>query len=105
MILLETLLQDLRYAARTLLRTAGFTTVSVFALALGIGVNTAVFTVYKAFIARPLDAHDPSTMVNFSLRLQSGGNNAHSAIRITKLIGTVFVPSAASSPLISTSCA
>ena len=76
MILLETLLQDLRYAARTLLRDAGFTTVSVFALALGIGVNTAVFTAYKAFVARPLDARDPSTLVNFAVRLQSGATNA-----------------------------
>lgn len=76
MILLQTLLQDLRYAARTLLRTAGFTTVSIVALALGIGVNTAVFTAYKAFIARPLDARDPSTLVNFAVRLQSGATNA-----------------------------
>lgn len=76
MILLETLLQDVRYAARTLLRTAGFTTVSAIALALGIGVNTAVFTAYKAFIARPLDARDPNTMVNFAVRLQSGATNA-----------------------------
>ena len=76
MLLLQTILQDLRYAARTLLRSPGFTTVSVFALALGIGVNTAVFTAYKAFIARPLDARDPGTMVNLSLRLQSGAANA-----------------------------
>lgn len=72
MILFGTILQDLRYAARTLLRNARFTTVSIFALALGIGVNTAVFTAYKAFVARPLDARDPARMVNFALRLQSG---------------------------------
>jgi predicted permease len=72
MILFETLRQDLRYGVRTLLRNAGFTTVSVFTLALGIGVNTTAFTAYKAFVARPLDAHDPGTMVNFALRLQSG---------------------------------
>jgi hypothetical protein len=59
-----------------LVRNAGFTAVSVFALALGIGVYTAVFTAYKAFIARPLDARDPGTVVNFALRLQSGVNNA-----------------------------
>ena len=76
MILFETLLQDLRYATRTLLRNAGFTAVTVFALALGIGVNTAVFTAYKAFVARPLDARDSSTMINFALRLQSGATNA-----------------------------
>jgi hypothetical protein len=49
---------------------------SVFALALGIGVNTAAFTAYKAFFARPLDARDPGTMVDFALRLQSGVTKA-----------------------------
>jgi len=76
MMLFETVLQDLRYGARALVRNAGFTAVSVFALALGIGVNTTVFTAYKAFIARPLDAHDAGSMVNFALRLQSGANDA-----------------------------
>jgi predicted permease len=76
MILFETVLQDLRYGARTLLRNARFTAVSIVALALGIGVNTAVFTAYKAFVVRPLDARDPGTMVNIALRLQSGVTNA-----------------------------
>lgn len=76
MILFETLLQDLRYAARTMRRKAGFTAVSVFALALGIGVNTVAFTAYKAFVARPLDGRDPGRLVNFALRLQSGATNA-----------------------------
>jgi predicted permease len=74
--LFETLLQDLRYGARTLLRHPSFTIVSILALALGIGVNVAVFTAYKAFIARPLDARDPETLVNLSLRLQSGATAA-----------------------------
>ena len=74
--LFETLLQDLRYSARTLLRHPSFTIVPIVALALGIGVNVAVFTVYKAFIARPLDAHDPDALVNLSLRLQSGAAEA-----------------------------
>jgi predicted permease len=68
----ETVLQDLRYGARMLYRNAGFTAAAVFALALGIGVNTAVFTAYKAMIARPLDAHDPGSMVNLTLVHQSG---------------------------------
>ncbi len=62
-----TVFQDLRYAARMLCRNLGFTSVAVLALALGIGVNTAVFTAYKAFFARQLDARDPGTMVNLAL--------------------------------------
>ncbi len=72
----ETLLKDLRYAARLLVRNGGFTIVPVLALALGIGVNTAAFTGYRAFIGRPLDARDPGTMVNVALRLQSGATSA-----------------------------
>jgi predicted permease len=72
MILPQTILQDLRYGARTLVRNAGFTSVAIFALALGIGVNTTAFTFYKAVFGRSLDARDPSRMVDISLVRQSG---------------------------------
>lgn len=72
--LLENLLQDLRYGVRMLFRNAAFTAVSVFALALGIGINTAAFTAYKALLRRPLDARDPGEMVNLALTLQSDAN-------------------------------
>lgn len=75
--LLEGLGQDLRYGARTLRRNPGFTAVSILALALGIAVNTVVFTAYKAFVARPLDARDPQTLVNVTMRLQSGATRAN----------------------------
>jgi macrolide transport system ATP-binding/permease protein len=52
------------------------TGVSILALALGIAVNTVFFTAYKAFITRPLDARDPASLVNISLRLQSGETEA-----------------------------
>src|SRR6266436_1072465 len=55
-----------------LFRNAGFTAVSVLALALGIGVNTGTFTAYKALVGRSLDARDPGRMVNLGLILQSG---------------------------------
>lgn len=58
---------DLRYAVRLLSRHPGATMVTVLALALGIGVNTAVFTAYKAMVARPLDARRPGEMVNLAL--------------------------------------
>ncbi len=73
MILPQTILQDLRYGARTLFRNAGFTTVAILALTLGIGVNTTAFTFYKAIFTRSLDARDPERMVNISLVRQSAG--------------------------------
>ena len=74
MVLIENLLQDLRYGGRMLFRNAAFTAVSVFALALGIGINTAAFTAYKALVKRPLDARNPGQMVNLALTLQSDAN-------------------------------
>jgi predicted permease len=66
------LLQDLRYAARMLRCNLGFTCVAVLALGLGIGVNTAVLTAYKTMVARPLQARDPSKLVNLTLLRDSG---------------------------------
>jgi predicted permease len=67
-----TVFQDLRYAARMLRRNAGFTCVAILALALGIGVNTAVLTAYQAMVARPIQARNPAGMVNLALLLHSG---------------------------------
>ncbi len=64
--------QDVRYGLRMLLKHGGFTASAVLALALGIGVNTVVFTAYKAIVTRSLDAHEPDKMVNISLLRQSG---------------------------------
>ncbi len=51
---LQDLTQDLAYGVRTLMKTPGFTVVAAVVLALGIGANTAVFTVVKSFLLRPL---------------------------------------------------
>ena len=67
MILPETVVHDLRYGVRMLSRNAGSAVVTVLALALGIAANTAVFTAYKAMVARPLDALNPREMVNLAL--------------------------------------
>src|SRR5580765_6560413 len=68
----DDVLRDVRYAARLLRRNPGFTALAVMALALGIGVNTTVFTAYKAMVARPLPARNPGEMVNLALTRQSG---------------------------------
>jgi putative ABC transport system permease protein len=60
---LETVIQDARYAVRTLLRAPAFTAAALLTLALGIGANAAIFTVVHAILLRPLPYADPGRLV------------------------------------------
>lgn len=73
---MEILLQDAKYAVRMLLKNPGFTLVAILTLALGIGANTAIFSMMDSFVLRPMPVKDPGqiTVLAFQQRRGPLGN-------------------------------
>ena len=69
---METLVQDIRYGVRMLMRNPGFMIVAVITLALGIGANTAIFSMVDGILLRPLPVKDPAEITVVAYQQQKG---------------------------------
>src|ERR1700724_1177148 len=72
---MSNVLQDVKYGARVLTRSPGFTAVAALSLALGIGANTTIFTLVNPVLLNPLPVEDPSQLVSvFTTDERNQGN-------------------------------
>src|SRR5882724_1063058 len=73
---MDSIIKDIRYGLRSLLKRPGFTAIALIALALGIGANTAIFSLVNAVILQPLPYQDPDRLVWVYGNIRNGGNRA-----------------------------
>src|ERR687884_917344 len=73
---MDSIIKDIRYGVRGLLKRPGFTAIALIALALGIGANTAIFSLVNAVVIRPLPYRDPDRLVWVYGNIRNGGNRA-----------------------------
>lgn len=73
---MDSIIKDIRYGVRGLLKRPGFTVIALIALALGIGANTAIFSLVNAVILRPLPFPEPDRLVWMWGNIRNGPNSA-----------------------------
>ena len=83
---LETILQDLRYAVRTLRRDAGFALFTVLIIALGVGASATVFSVVNSLLVRPLPFKDPGSLVWIANKVDTEDNMSGRTVQVMPMI-------------------
>src|ERR1043166_9546200 len=73
---MRTLIQDVRYGVRRLRKTPGFTSIAIISLALGIGANTAIFSLVNTALLRPLPVSEPRQLLEVYGTLHNGADRA-----------------------------
>ena len=81
----ESVWQDVLYALRTMAKNPAFAITAMLILALGIGGNTAIFSVIRAVLLRPLDYRDPDRLVYFSVDNRRHPNPSFSLVQFEQI--------------------